>query len=312
MSNTKINPILQELGFGASDRVVIVHADDIGAYQASLPAIDDLFSAGLVSSCATMAPCPWFPAVADWARKNPQADIGLHATLTAEYAASRWGPLSTRDPASGLLDAGGYFHRTTADAQAASPDAVRAEHSAQMARALAAGIDITHVDSHMGASFHPAFLNSYLATGASARVPNFVPRYTGSGLDEAMDSQHAAAWKAFEQQIEARGLPLVDHVAGMPLHEHTDRVAVAKRVFDDLPAGLSYLLLHPAIDTPELRALTPGDWRARVADHAAFCAPELRAHVRDTGVHVIGWRVIRDALRSREHQGFWGIDHATG
>jgi hypothetical protein len=294
-----VNPILHELGFGADDRVVIVHADDIGAYQASLPAIDDLFAAGLLSSCATMVPCPWFPAVADWARKNSGADIGLHATLTAEYAAYRWGPLSTRDPASGLLDTDGYFHNSTAAAQNASPEAVRAEHSAQMARALAAGIDVTHVDSHMGASFHPAFLSSYLATGASARVPNFVPRYSRTGLGSAMAAEHGAAWKELEQQLEARGLPLFDHVAMMPLHEHADRVAAAKQVFDELPAGLSYLLLHPAIDTPEMRALTPGDWRARVADHAAFCAPELRAHVRDTGVQVIGWRMVRDVLRGR-------------
>jgi chitin disaccharide deacetylase len=294
-----MNTLLSELGFGPADRVVIVHADDIGAYQGSLPAIDDLFSAGLLSSCATMTPCPWFPAVADWARRNPTADIGLHATLTAEYAHYRWGPLSTRDPASGLIDADGYFHHTTAAAQGASPDAVHAEHVAQMARALAAGIDITHVDSHMGASFHPAFLGSYMATGASARVPNFVPRVTKSGLGGAMAAAWIDQWLAYEQKLEAQGLPLVDHVAMMPLHEHTDRIDAAKRVFDALPAGLSYLLLHPAIDTPEMRALTPGDWQARVADHAAFCAPELHAYVRDTGVQVIGWRVIRDALRAR-------------
>jgi hypothetical protein len=53
-----MNPFLKRLGFGPGDRVAIVHADDIGAYQASLPAIDDLFEAGLVSSCATKAQEP--------------------------------------------------------------------------------------------------------------------------------------------------------------------------------------------------------------------------------------------------------------
>src|SRR4051812_4566968 len=60
-----MNPFLKKLGFSSTDRVAIVHADDIGAYQASLPAIEDLFEAGLVSSCATMVPCSWFPAVAE-------------------------------------------------------------------------------------------------------------------------------------------------------------------------------------------------------------------------------------------------------
>jgi chitin disaccharide deacetylase len=74
-------------------------------------------------------------------------------------------------------------------------------------------------------------------------------------------------------------------------------VAEAKALFDSLPAGLSYVILHPAVDTPELRAVTPEDWQARAADHGAFCSAELRAHVRDIGVQVIGWRMVRESMR---------------
>lgn len=295
-----MNLTLQRLGFSAGDRVVIVHADDIGAYQASLPAIEDLFAAGLVSSCATMVPCPWFPAVADWARRNPDADIGVHATLTAEYEHYRWGPISTRDPGSGLLDGEGYLHRTSAAMQAsADPAAAQAELQAQLDRALAAGIDVTHVDSHMLASFAPALLPSYMATGAAGRVPNFVPRMSPeSGLGRGLVARWAEQWATFQQWLEGQGLPLVDHVAMMPLDSHAERVAVAKALFDALPAGLSYMILHPAADTPELRALTPRDWQARAADYAAFSGAELRAHVRSSGVQVIGWRAVRDAMRA--------------
>lgn len=296
-----MNPFLQRLGFGPGDRVAIVHADDIGAYQASLPAIDDLFEAGLLSSCATMAPCPWFPAVAEWARRTPAADIGVHATLTAEYLSYRWGPISTRDPASGLLDDEGYLHRTVAALHAAvDPAAAAAEQQAQLDRALAAGIDVTHIDSHMGASFSPALLPGYLAAGAAGRVPCFVPRL---GADSPMAHALGAAWAGqqaeYQRELEERGLPLVDHVDMMPLDRHEHRVAEAKALFDRLPPGLSYVVLHPAIDTPEIRAVTPADWRCRVADHEAFCSAELRAHVRDAGVQVIGWRVLRNALRGQ-------------
>lgn len=292
------NPFLKKLGFSAGDRVAIVHADDIGAYQASLPAIEHLFEAGLVSSCATMVPCPWFPAVAAWARNSPGADIGVHATLTAEHPAYRWGPISTRDPASGLLDDEGYLHRTTqAVIDAGDVAAVAAEHLAQMDRALAAGIDVTHIDSHMGASFGLEFLPGYMAAGSAARVPNFVPRLSAeaaeSGLIELSEPR-----AAFQRELEDRGLPLVDSFAMMPLHHHEQRVAVARALFDGLPVGLSYVLLHPAVDTPELRAVTPGDWPARVADYTAFSSAELRDHVRDSGVQVIGWRTLRDAMRA--------------
>lgn len=294
-----MNPFLKRLGFSADDRVAIVHADDIGAYQASLPAIEDLFAAGLVSSCATMVPCPWFPAVAAWARRTPEADIGVHATLNAEFTLYRWGPLSTRDRASGLLDDEGYLHRTVPALQAAGdPAAVATEHRAQLDRALEAGIDVTHIDSHMGASFSLAFLPGYLAAGAAGRVPNFLPRRSptlvAGGSTTGAEAERQAA---FERELEAQGLPLVDSVAMMPLHRHLDRVAEARALFDALPAGLSYVLLHPALDTPELRAVSPEDWPARAADYAAFTSAELRDHVQRSGVQVIGWRVVRDALR---------------
>jgi predicted glycoside hydrolase/deacetylase ChbG (UPF0249 family) len=294
-----MNSFLKKLGFSSSDRVAIVHADDIGAYQASLPAIEDLFEAGLVSSCATMVPCSWFPAVAEWARRTPAADIGVHATLTAEYPLYRWGPISTRDPASGLLDEEGYLHRTRPAVMAAGdPQAVAAEHQAQLDRALAAGIDVTHIDSHMGASFSPAFLPGYLAAGAAGRVPNFVPRLSSqSVLGHAIVEEWTEQRTALEQELEQRGLPLIDFFDFLPLDHHQDRVAEAKALFDSLPAGLSCVILHPALDTPELRALTPTDWQARAADYAAFCSAELRAHVRDTGVQVIGWRTVREAMR---------------
>ena len=92
-----MNPILAHLGFRPDDRVVIIHADDLGMCHATIPAVAELFDAGLVSSAATMVPCPWFPAVAAYARANPAVDIGVHATLTCEWDACRWGPLSTRE-----------------------------------------------------------------------------------------------------------------------------------------------------------------------------------------------------------------------
>lgn len=294
-----MNPILARLGFRADDRVVIIHADDLGMCQATLPAVAELFDAGLVSSAATMVPCSWFPAVAEYARATPSADIGVHTTLTSEWDAYRWGPLSTRDPASGLLDDEGYLHRTTPAVQAqANPAAVAAELNAQLDRALASGIDVTHIDSHMGAAFAPHFLPAYLAAAARARVPPLVPRLSEERMrEQGMPEEMIAFARQAIPQLEAQGVVMADHLVGMPLDQHEDRVETAKHLLGSLPPGLSYFIIHPAIDTPELRAIA-GDWRARVADYQAFCSVELRAWVRDQGIQVIGWRPIRDALRS--------------
>ena len=89
-----MNPFLQRLGFGADDRVVIVHADDVGMCHATIPAAADLFDAGLVSSAAAMVPCGWFPAAARHCREAPTIDMGVHVTLTCEWQTPRWAPIS--------------------------------------------------------------------------------------------------------------------------------------------------------------------------------------------------------------------------
>ncbi len=56
-----------------------------------------------------MVPCPWFPAVAAGCRGNTDIDVGVHLTLISEWDCYRWGPNSTRDLASGLLDEERYY-----------------------------------------------------------------------------------------------------------------------------------------------------------------------------------------------------------
>src|SRR4051812_42569067 len=105
-----MNPALKKLGFDANDRVVIFHADDIGMSQAANAALPDLLDFGLLSSAAVMVPCPWFPQAAAFCRDHPEVDMGVHLTLNCEWEAFRWGPISTRDQESGMLDVQGYFH----------------------------------------------------------------------------------------------------------------------------------------------------------------------------------------------------------
>ncbi len=174
-SSFPMNPILRTLGFSPTDRVVILHADDIGSSQGTVAAYADLLAAGILSSAATMVPCPWFPAAAACCRQHgddPRLDMGVHLTLNSEWDAYRWGPISTRDRASGLLDDEGYFPRREPAVQTqANLDAVEQELRAQIQRALAAGIDVTHIDTHMLTLFHPRLLPIYLRLSREHRLP---------------------------------------------------------------------------------------------------------------------------------------------
>ena len=293
------NPVLRRLGLADDDRAVIIHTDDIGMCQASLAAFADLVEFGLISSGATMVPCSWFPQVAAYCRQHPSIDLGVHLTLTCEWDTYRWGPISTRDPASGLIDEEGYFYRQSKPVQERGDfAAVQVELQAQVERAFKAGIDVTHVDTHMLTVMHRKFIPAYLQVAAQYRLPPMLPRWDQARPHEmGIDDETAAFAARMMPEIEAQGVPTFDRLTMMPLDEPAHRVETAKRLFDALPPGLSYFILHPAMDTPELRAIAP-DWPNRVADYGAFTSPELRDYVRDSGIHVIGYRALRDLMRA--------------
>src|SRR5262245_5704371 len=143
-------------------RFALVHVDDVGMCEATVSAYAELLAGGFPLSASAMVPCGWFPAAARLCRERREADMGVHLTLTSEWDAYRWRPLVARDAASGLLDEEGCFPRTAAAVfRAAPPAAVAEELEAQVARALAAGIDVKHLDCHMEVLFNERFLPLY-------------------------------------------------------------------------------------------------------------------------------------------------------
>lgn len=286
-----VNPALKRLGFSDHDRVIIIHADDIGVSHASFAAFADLWRAGIISSGAAMVPCPWFPKVAAFCRANPDVDIGVHLTLTSEWDTMRWGPISAREASSGLIDSEGYFPRATADIQrACDPEAAQRELFAQVERAIASGIKPTHADAHMGAVFHPKLLPAYVQVAERFRIPVMIPRLREDALRSWGFHGEAAEWAMqMLRRIEASGWPLVDHVQGMPLNKPEQRLEQVCATLDALQPGITHFIIHPSHDTPEARAIGP-DISSRVGDYEVFMDERVRAHMRRIGIQVIGYR----------------------
>ncbi len=295
-----MNPALRKLGFAEHDRVVIIHADDIGMAQANVSAYADLVEAKIMSSAAVMVPCGWFAAVARYCREHPGVDMGVHLTLNSESDTCRWRPLSTNDPASGLLDEEGYFPRTREAISAhADPDAVLVELQAQVERALSAGIDVTHIDTHMGAVVHPKFIPAYVQTALRFQLPMMCVRWGEAQLLEAgIDAATAGMVAQMVTTLEGQGVPLLDHMYMMPLDMDSDlpRLERAKAALAALPPGVTHFILHPFKDTPETRGLTD-NWRPRVGDYEILMNDELGAFLDAQGIHRIGYRELRDVMR---------------
>jgi predicted glycoside hydrolase/deacetylase ChbG (UPF0249 family) len=298
-----MNPFLAKLNLPDDARAVVIHADDIGMSYSTVAGFSDLLEAGHLTSAAAMVPCPWFPGAAAMLRelgRHPRLDMGVHLTLNSEWDAYRWGPLSTRDRASGLLDREGYFHHREAQVwEHADAEAVEKELRAQIEAALAAGIDVTHIDSHMGALFHPRFLGVYLKLANEYQLPPFLMRPNVEHIQSAnISPDEEQALVQVLREGEARGLPFFDYFHVMDLENPDNRLGQARAVLAALPPGtMTYFILHPAVDAPDLRTFAP-DWQARVADYHLLTTPAFGRMLADLGITPIGMRALRNAIRT--------------
>src|SRR3989304_2774425 len=169
--------LAERLGYGSEERLLIIHADDVGvAHAANLAAFEGL-ERGSITCASVLVPCPWFQEVVDYCRRHPEADFGVPLPLNSEYEHYRWRPLNSREVAPSLFDPQGYQWLTTEEAcEHVTPEDAEWEFRAQIEAALAAGIDVTHLDTHMGTAPHAKFLAGYVALGVEDRLPIMLPR----------------------------------------------------------------------------------------------------------------------------------------
>ena len=98
----------------------------------------------------------------------------------------------------------------------------------------------------------------------------------------------------FRRLAAEEGVVFPDRV--VPLARTGSRAAF-ERALHGLEPGVTEIVVHPAVDTPELRAAAP-DWTHRVDDHDVLVHDqELRRLVERAGVTLIGYRKLRELQR---------------
>lgn len=296
--------LVEQLGFEAGARVAIVHADDIGMCHAANEGAFEALENGPATCGSVMVPCPWFAEAAAWIRERPQLDVGVHLTLNAEWPHYRWGPVAGRSAVPSLLDEEGFLPRTVAEVHAkARPEEVEVELRAQIDAALAAGIDVTHLDSHMGTVLMPPLSEVYVKLAEEYRLPIFLFRPTASVLE-----QHGlvAARGLIEQAVtraEAVGIPLLDgfdadslsFAPGAGLEHNTKRL-------EGLGRGVSYLICHPARGGEELDVIAP-EAHCRDFERGFYGGEAGRRALEALGIETVGMRALRELMRESDPAG---------
>jgi len=278
------------LGYPAEARLLIINADDFGMCHDENEATIAGLSRGLFTSSTILATCPWFEEAAEFARNRPDADLGVHLTLTSEWARYKWGPVLGRKAVPSLVDERGYLWADVPQVFANDRlDEAEAELRAQIEKARGAGIDVTHLDSHMGplhlrADYHEI----YLRLANEYRLPIRLTRRS---------AMRRMGFGAILSELDRLGILYPDnfYVGGPENPESTSEYWT--NLLRELKPGISEIYCHPGLARDELRSCAR-DAGQREADFRFFTSEQTRRLLADEGIELMGYKRLRDAMRN--------------
>jgi hypothetical protein len=290
--------LADRLGYPPGTKLIIVHADDLGETHAVNAAAMKALEGGTINSASLMVPCPWFPEIADYAKSHPDADLGLHLTLTAERVYYRWGPAAPADKVPSLVDQNGYFHHDWEPNERGITNNINAkeveiELRAQIERALAMGVRPTHLDSHQYRLIMSGkeLFDVFLRVAHDYKLPVFVTR----------------DWFADHPYLQTSLGPtdiVLDHTVTIepevPPEKWADFYLAALK---NLKPGVTEFVIHPGFDDEELRAATReratwgAAWRQR--DYDFFTSDQFRQALAEQNIKLITWRELLRAAAAK-------------
>src|SRR6202140_2085418 len=278
--------LVERLGYPPGTKLIIVHADDLGETHSVNAAAINALEGGTINSASLMVPCPWFPEIADYAKSHPDADFGLHLTLTSERVYYRGGPVASRDKVPSLVDENGFFHHDWEQNEHIDAKEVEIDLRAQIDHALAMGVRPTHLDSHQYRLIMSGreLFDVILRVAHAYKLPVFVTR----------------DWFAYHPYLQSSLGPddvVLDHTVtiepDIPPEKWAEFYLTALK---NLQPGVTEFVIHPGYDDEELRAATRerstwgAAWRQR--DYDFFTSDQFRQVLAQQNIKLITWREL--------------------
>ena len=281
--------LAERLGYPAGTKLIVVHADDLGETHAVNAAAIKAIEGGTINSASIMVACPWFPEMADYAKAHPDADFGLHLTLTSERVYYRWGPVASADKVPSLVDKNGYFHHDWDQNEHINAKEVEIELRAQIERALAMGVRPTHLDSHQYRLIMSGkeLFEVALRVAHEYKLPLFVTR------DWFAEHPYLATSVGPNDIVLDYTVTIEPEV---PPEKWAEFYVDALR---NLQPGVTEFVIHPGYADEELRAATRerstwgAEWRQR--DFDFFTSDQFKQILAQQNIKLITWRELARA-----------------
>ena len=286
-------PLAQRLGFKATDKVLIINVDDVGNSHAANAAVIDAMENGLATSATIIVPGPWFPEIATYAKSHPNSDFGVHLAHTSEWKTLKWGPVASKGDVPGLVDAQGYLWPDIMNVyKNSTPEQAYIEARAQIKKALDAGIDLTHLDSHMGTlQYNEAYFQIYRRLAKEFDLP------LRMGSQDLLAAQGGGQQRG---QLDSDGTIYPDYLIHGDRKPGESMRDYWKRQLNSLKPGVTELYIHASVAGDEIKHIT-NSWQDRAIEYELFTKdPDIRSILESQNVKRIGYRALRD-LQRRAH-----------
>jgi len=276
---------------------LIVNADDFGLTSGVNRAVIEGHRHGIITSATLMANMPGFDEAVHLARDHPSLGVGLHFNLT------QGAPVAAPAQVRSLTNARGEFWGTaTTLARRSLTGRLRTEEiiielRTQIEKALAAGLRLTHLDSHQ---------HSHAIPQVFAAIARTIPDYGIAAVRLIGERPHLIplSFRVVIQSAVALGLKQLCHanrMLGPDPQPHTVRAffGIAQtgcwtkrwlmEVIERLPAGVSELMCHPGYEDDELGQVTTRLRTSRAVELKLLTDPQVAAWLRECAVILVNY-----------------------
>ncbi len=292
-------------------RQLIVNADDFGLTPGVNRAIAEAHRNGIVSSATLMAVAAdeAFRDAVELARTLPALSVGCHVVLVDGRPVSAPGAVDTLlairsgEPECFYSSLSAFAARATMGGF--DREQLVTEIVAQIRKIQAAGIVVTHLDSHKHAHIFPEILKAMLRAaricGVRAIRSPFVPmkaimaqQFAGRATLLKRYGQvrvlNAFAGN-FRRQTSRAGLRSPDGVIGVIETGSMDGVLL-QQALAGLPEGTWELVCHPGYADADLRAVRTRLVESREQELGLLTSAELKAFLAAEKIQLIGYREL--------------------
>ncbi|MBN2011148.1 ChbG/HpnK family deacetylase [candidate division KSB1 bacterium] len=270
-------------------RYLIIHADDGGYDIQKNNAIISLFKHQRITSCSGMVPAPHFRDFAEQMRARPQADIGVHITLTNAFRSLEWKPVLPSENVPSLVDDRGCFHSKADFSKHVQAVDIAREIRAQIKTFLASGLTPSHVDCHQGVVFQQdQFLIEYATIAREFGLRPFLLRWNKFS-QSMIAAQNLSLPENIVRGITARG-PVLDSLIMLPQDgaPQSQREATYRMLFKALPPGLSKVIIHPEMPADNHQQ-DDASAISRYADYTIFMHDNIHDFLNENDILPVSW-----------------------